>query len=180
MISYITFYLNGMSQRSDFPRTLMAIAMVLLVLALVFFFLQNQNKNSKNTNQEQNTTNNTSDNQDGVKEKQSFLSQKGAKLILETPSDTNNVICPINIKGWFFEATFPIQLIDENNEIVENTQATADGEWTADGFVEFSAKVYCQVSDLSGYKLKFMADNAAGVLELDDSIIIELYFNNIY
>jgi hypothetical protein len=39
--------------------------------------------------------------------------------------------------SWYFEATFPVTLVDANENMLVETYAEADGEWMTDSFVPF-------------------------------------------
>ncbi|MCA9387356.1 hypothetical protein KC669_04955 [Candidatus Dojkabacteria bacterium] len=170
-----------MKQRSNLPNMIFIPVILVTLVALLFLFTKYQSSISNDTDNSQEVINNN-DNQSSESNEKTwkYISDKGAELVLIEPSDISRTKCPINIKGqmenkgWFFEATFPLKLVDSNGEIVEQTFATATSEWTTEGFVDFDATINCAVNNLSGYKLILMADNAADLPELDDSITIEL------
>jgi len=43
--------------------------------------------------------------------------------------------------GWYFEATFPIALLDAHGNTLANGYGQAEGEWMTEGFVPFRAEL---------------------------------------
>ncbi|MEK7084117.1 MAG: Gmad2 immunoglobulin-like domain-containing protein [Patescibacteria group bacterium] len=55
------------------------------------------------------------------------------------------VVSPLYLRGeargnWFFEASFPAELVDANGKKLANAIATAEGEWMTTEFVPFHAE----------------------------------------
>ena len=109
---------------------------------------------------------------------------------------SNQIITgPFQISGkargfWFFEASFPIKLVDENNNVLATTIAQAREEWMTEDFVDFEAKLeFVPEKDQKGF-LVFMRDNPSGLPENDkefkipvqmkavETMIIKVFFNN--
>jgi len=89
---------------------------------------------------------------------------------------------PIKVSGfargvWFFEGSFPIQLLDADGQIVETVIAMADGEWMVEDFVPFEAKLTWP-DGLSGEgSLVFRKDNPSDMRELDDWVVLPVLFS---
>lgn len=86
----------------------------------------------------------------------------------------------IDIKGeargyWFFEASFPIVLIDGNGTIIGQTLAQAKSDWMTDDFVVFEAEMNFETEEKNG-TLVFQKDNPSGLPENDDSFEINIKF----
>ena len=70
-----------------------------------------------------------------------------AKLIIIDMPQPNQVIqSPLLVSGrargnWFFEASFPIELLDSNGQLVTVAIAQAESDWMTENFVPFSAIV---------------------------------------
>ncbi|HNU96808.1 MAG TPA: GerMN domain-containing protein [Candidatus Portnoybacteria bacterium] len=116
---------------------------------------------------------------------------------------SNQVITsPLQIDGkargfWFFEASFPIKLVDENNNILAITIAqakedpvTGDVNWMTEDFVDFEAKLeFVPEKNQKGF-LIFMRDNPSGLpenneefkvpvqMEAVETTIVKVFFNN--
>ncbi len=97
----------------------------------------------------------------------------------------DTVKSPLHIEGeargnWFFEATFPVELLDESGKTVfARTHAQAKGDWMTTNFVPFEATVDfagavrcigCSVKAL----LVLKKDNPSGLPQNDDSISVPL------
>lgn len=53
---------------------------------------------------------------------------------------------PITVTGiapndWFFEASFPVTLVDENNQTLAQAPAQAQSDWTVQGPIQFKAEL---------------------------------------
>ena len=85
---------------------------------------------------------------------------------------------PIKIEGkargyWFFEASFPIQLVDSNGNILATSIATADGDWMTTDFVNFTANLeYEKPTSTNRALLILNKDNPSGDPDKDQSIFI--------
>lgn len=67
-----------------------------------------------------------------------------ARIHVTSPTSGTKIKSPLSIRGeargtWYFEASFPIKLIDENGEVIAQTHAEAQGEWMTENFVPFLA-----------------------------------------
>lgn len=100
-----------------------------------------------------------------------------------------SITSPLQISGkargfWFFEASFPIKLIDKNNNVLATTIAQAKGDpatgevnWMTEGFVDFEAELkFASGRGQKGF-IVFDRDNPSGLPENDEEfklpIIIE-------
>ena len=71
--------------------------------------------------------------------------------------------------GWYFEASFPVEVRDPEGNVVGRGLATAEGEWMTEEFVPFSAPV--TIENYSGpARLVLIKDNPSGLPEHDDSV----------
>lgn len=64
-------------------------------------------------------------------------------VVVDTPRPNSVVASPLLVEGaargtWFFEASFPIRLLDANGEEVAVLPAQASGEWMTEVFVPFT------------------------------------------
>ena len=71
---------------------------------------------------------------------------------------------------WFFEASFPIDVLDKDGKILVQTYATAQGEWMTEEFVPFKGDVKVPESYIGPATLVLKRDNASGLPEHDASI----------
>lgn len=71
-------------------------------------------------------------------------------------------------KGWYFEASFPIEVQDMNGKVVAQTPAQAQGDWMTTSPVPFKASI--TVKDFHGpAMLVLKKDNPSGDPERDAS-----------
>ena len=60
------------------------------------------------------------------------------------PRSNDLVSSPLTVQGeargnWYFEASFPVKLLDANGNVIAQTPAQAQGEWMTTDFVPFLA-----------------------------------------
>ena len=97
-----------------------------------------------------------------------------------TPGST--ISSPITITGkargpWYFEASFPISIVDEAGQTVVDSYATAQGEWMTENWVPFTSTITF-VSPGAGKKgtLILKRDNPSGLPENDAQVEIPIIF----
>ncbi|MFH2013673.1 MAG: Gmad2 immunoglobulin-like domain-containing protein [Patescibacteria group bacterium] len=97
--------------------------------------------------------------------------------------EENQVISsPLTVKGkargtWFFEADFPVVLVNWDGLIIGQSIATAKQDWMTEDFVEFEVSIDFEKPDYgkNGF-LIFRKDNPSGLPEYDDSFEIPILF----
>jgi hypothetical protein len=103
------------------------------------------------------------------------------KIIVISPKSGDEVMSPIKISGkarggWFFEASFPAELIDSNGKQIAIIPVTAKTDWMTSDFVEFYAELDFGNVDTETGTLILRKDNPSGMPEYDDSISIPVKF----
>ena len=71
---------------------------------------------------------------------------------------------------WFFEASFPLELLDKNGKTIARSYASAQGEWMTQDFVPFKGEIKAPDSYIGPATLILHKDNASGLPENDASI----------
>jgi len=71
---------------------------------------------------------------------------------------------------WFFEASFPIELRDENGALLTTAIAQAEGDWMTTEYVPFRATLHFPPPASPKGTLIFKKDNPSGLPENDKSI----------
>ncbi len=71
---------------------------------------------------------------------------------------------------WFFEASFPIEVLDKNGKSITIVVAQAKTDWMTENFVPFEANVKIPESYIGSATLVFKKDNPSGLPEYDASI----------
>lgn len=100
------------------------------------------------------------------------------KIILDSPLANATVNNPLLITGkargsWFFEASFPIYLLDSHGNMLGQGVAQAQGDWMTSNFVPFKATLTFtadpQIIGDAG-TLVLQKDNPSGLPENDDAL----------
>ena len=106
--------------------------------------------------------------------------QKAGLIRLTAPLPNATVSSPLTITGeargyWYFEASFPVVLVDWDGRIIAQGIATAKDEWMTEEFVPFEATLTFVV-DKNVYSnrgaLILQKDNPSGLPEYDDALEI--------
>ena len=99
-------------------------------------------------------------------------------IVVNNIKDNQVVSNPIKIVGkargnWFFEASFPIQLVDADGNILASTAAKAESDWMTNDFVNFNAELtYTKATSTRRALLVLNKDNPSGNPDFDQSIFI--------
>ena len=106
--------------------------------------------------------------------------QKADLIRLASPLPNATVQSPLTITGeargyWFFEASFPVVLVDWDGRILAQGIATAKDEWMTEEFVPFEATLTF-TADPNAYSnrgaLILQKDNPSGLPQNDDALEI--------
>ncbi len=101
-----------------------------------------------------------------------------ARVVVTSPTSGATVAKTFVVTGkapgpWYFEASFPIKIVDANNNFIGQGIAQAQSDWMVVGDVSFTAAV-----TTTGYTgpatLVLMRDNPSGMPENDDSVSIPI------
>ncbi|MDO8552653.1 MAG: Gmad2 immunoglobulin-like domain-containing protein [bacterium] len=103
------------------------------------------------------------------------------QIQVTTPVPNQKVSSPLIVKGkargnWYFEAAFPIAIIDANGIQLGVASAEAQSAWTTSDFVPFEATLEFEKSATSTGILLLKKDNPSGLQEKDASISIPISF----
>lgn len=110
---------------------------------------------------------------------------KKHKDLIEVTSDISKPFStPLVISGkargqWFFEASFPITIVDWNGLIIGEGHAEAIGEWMTTEYVPFTATVDFALPANTPYKRGFIIlkkDNPSGLPEHDDAFELPILY----
>lgn len=104
----------------------------------------------------------------------SSLSSLAARVSVTSPKSGGTVPKTFLVVGsapgpWYFEASFPIKVVDPNNNYIGQGLAQAQSNWMTEELVVFHA-----TTTVTGYSgpatLVLMKDNPSGMPEHDDSV----------
>ncbi len=97
---------------------------------------------------------------------------------IDSPRPTQQISSPLVVTGqargnWFFEASFPVKLLDQSGTALASGIATAQGEWMTEDFVPFTATLTYNSPVAGGAgTLVLQRDNPSGLPENDDQLIV--------
>lgn len=104
-------------------------------------------------------------------------------ITVSTPFPNTKVTSPLQVTGsargnWYFEASFPIRLVDTKGNTILQTHAQAQGEWMTENFVPFTATLTWSSTSTTATSgvLIFMRDNPSGLPQNDAQIEIPVTF----
>ena len=95
------------------------------------------------------------------------------------PKPNDIIVSPVVITGearglWFFEASFPVRVLDENGIELGVGIAQAKSDWMTTNFVPFEATVVFRTSTTTFGTLVFQKDNPSGLPEHDAELRIPI------
>ncbi len=72
-------------------------------------------------------------------------------------------------RGWYFEASFPVKVLDASGKTIATGIAQAQSDWMTSEFVAFKAPITVPTSYIGKATLVLMKDNPSGIPENDAS-----------
>lgn len=101
-----------------------------------------------------------------------------------TPTPGALVTSPLVISGeargnWYFEASFPAELLDANGKQLFIGPIQAHGEWMTEDFVPFNEEITFALSETASGTLVLRKDNPSGLPEHDAEVRVPVYFRNV-
>lgn len=104
---------------------------------------------------------------------------------IDSPLPGTGISSPLTITGeargqWFFEATFPITIVNWDGLIIGEGYAEATDEWMTTDYVPFTATVSFTFDPATPYDrgwIIFQKSNASGLPEHDDAFEMPITFN---
>ena len=109
---------------------------------------------------------------------------KRYSIEIDTPRPSQVISSPIIISGkargsWFFEASFPVRLIDANDVPIATVAAEAKSDWMTTDFVPFTARLEFKNPGSKTGTLILVKDNPSGLSEHAEEIRIPVVFKNV-
>lgn len=115
--------------------------------------------------------------------KESTVTTTQEMITVNTPVPNAQVTSPLEITGsargnWYFEASFPIRLVDMDGNIIATSHAQAQGDWMTENFVPFTSTLTWASTSTTATSgvLILMRDNPSGLPEHDTQIEIPVVF----
>jgi len=102
---------------------------------------------------------------------------------INKPRPNEFVQSPLEIEGeargyWFFEADFPVRLLDANGEELGTAIARTSSDWMTEDFVLFEATLEFQTPTTEKGTLILEKDNPSGLPEHADELRIPVRFKD--
>ncbi|MBI4085461.1 MAG: tryptophan-rich sensory protein [Candidatus Liptonbacteria bacterium] len=101
---------------------------------------------------------------------------------VESPGANETVSSPLTVRGnargnWFFEASFPVKILDVNGNLVATSIAQAQSDWMTTEFVPFNAVIEFEKPTAGSGFLVLEKDNPSGLPEHSDELRVPILFS---
>lgn len=118
---------------------------------------------------------------------QELDSTKHPLITLEEPARGDTVTSPVTVRGeargnWFFEASFPITVVNWDGLIIGEGYATAQDDWMTTEYVPFTATIHYTLASGTPYArgtIILKKDNPSGLPAHDDAFEVPIIFSEI-
>ncbi|MHB8652054.1 MAG: Gmad2 immunoglobulin-like domain-containing protein [Minisyncoccota bacterium] len=77
---------------------------------------------------------------------------------------------------WYFEASFPVLLLDGNGVEIAHAPAQAQGDWMTEGIVPFKAVLTFKMPTTTDGTLVLKKDNPSGISKNDAEVRVPIVF----
>jgi hypothetical protein len=109
------------------------------------------------------------------------VSPKSDLIRVQNPQPGALVASPLRVAGeargtWYFEASFPVTLLDAQGRVLVKTHAQAKGEWMTESFVPFESELSFAPPTTATGTLVLEKDNASGLPEHADELRLPVRF----
>jgi hypothetical protein len=100
---------------------------------------------------------------------------------LDQPQPEQLVTSPLMVTGeargyWYFEADFPVRLLDAEGHELAVAPAQAQGDWMVEEFVPFAVELEFAEPVTTRGELVLERDNPSGLPENDDQLVVPVRF----
>ena len=105
--------------------------------------------------------------------------EKADLIVVDSPQPNTTVKNTFTISGrargtWYFEAVFPIVVLDSSGKEIGNAQARATDDWMTENFVPFTAELKLTSPYSGKATLVLKKDNPSGEAERDDALKVPI------
>lgn len=102
-------------------------------------------------------------------------------ILLQSPLPGTVVTSPLIVQGsargtWYFEASFPVRLLDANGHELAAVPAQAEGDWMTQDYVPYTAVLEFEQPSTPNGTLILQKDNPSGLPENEASLEIPVMF----
>ena len=107
--------------------------------------------------------------------------EKTDLIKIDNPRPNQIIESPLFVKGkargnWYFEASFPVKIFDDNGFLLGIMPAQALRDWMTEDFVPFSATLPFAAPSAKKGRLVLEKNNPSGLPEQADELTISIYF----
>lgn len=105
----------------------------------------------------------------------SYINASSDLIIVDSPKPGETVGQVFSVSGsargyWFFEASFPVEILDNEGAVIGQGIAQAEGDWMTEEFVPFKARVELANPYYGDLFIVLKKDNPSGEPENDASV----------
>lgn len=109
------------------------------------------------------------------------IAEKPNLIRVKMPRPGEIVASPLTVEGeargsWYFEASFPVKIIDSRGRELGVMPALAQGEWMTENYVPFKALLFFDDPEIETGTLILEKDNPSGLPEHADELRVPLRF----
>lgn len=103
------------------------------------------------------------------------------KIVVTSPQPNDKISSPVVVSGkalgtWYFEASFPAEVVDANGVVLGQVPAQAQGDWMTADFVPFSVSIPFTTPTTATGTIILKRDNPSGLPENDAQLEIPVTF----
>lgn len=107
--------------------------------------------------------------------------EKADLIRIDYPRPNQIIASPLEITGvargaWYFEASFPVELRDANDNLIIQTHAEAQADWMTTEFVPYRLTMEFAIPPTATGTLILRKDNPSGLPEHEDALIVPVKF----
>jgi hypothetical protein len=115
---------------------------------------------------------------------QAQIDAKKDLIVLDSPLRDSVIASPVTIAGsargyWYFEASFPVVIVNWDGLIIGEGIAEAQSDWMTEEFVPFRATITFDLPEDTPYRrgaIILQKDNPSGLPENDNALEIPVLF----
>lgn len=155
-------------------KAVAALVVILAIVAVAAIFSKKQSYNAVRVSD--NETTGTTTSTDAHQTLATDTIEVDSPYINETVGTT--VTITGKAKGWYFEAVFPVKVLDANGTVIAQGQARAQGDWMTADFVPFSATLTFSEPTTATGTIVLAKDNPSGLPQNDVSVSLPVRFSS--
>lgn len=109
---------------------------------------------------------------------------ENSEIVIDSPLANSIIESPVQLSGqavgtWYFEASFPVRIYDDNDVELGAGFVTAQADWMTEEAVPFSGTLNFSLPTTTDGYLIFHNDNPSGLPQYDRQIEVPIKFKNI-